>query len=694
MHDQLLTNIVLLLAMAVITVSLSRRLHFPPILGYIIVGILVGPSGFGFIHHEENIELLAEFGIVFLLFAIGLEFSVSQMLSMKKQVFGLGSAQVVTTALVVYTIGHLAGLDPNTNIVIAGAFALSSTAIVIKQLTEQSEIQSRHGRGALGILIFQDIMAIPLLILIPTLALSGDNNEALTFALVMAFLKGVLVVVIMHMIGKYLLRPLFHEVASAKSQELFTLTVLTVALGSAAFTEEMGLSMTLGAFLAGMMLSETEYRHQIESDIRPFQDILLGLFFVTVGMIISLDVLLTHFWTIIGLTIAIIFVKGFILYAVSLIFDRGRGVSLRIALTLSQVGEFGLVLMTLAFTYKLLPEETGNILLTAAVLSMAIAPFMVKFNGRITKFIHNDSYSKNHHEIENTISEDNKHINDHVILCGFGRVGQTVSRFLHNSNKRFIALDMDIKRVHEARAAGESVYYGDAAKQTILNAASLDKAKMVMITFSNFHASMKILHSIRQVNKDIPVLVRTIDDSHVNELIEAGANEVIPDTFESAIMLSSHLMLLMGEPPRKVLNETRKIRKNRYQTLANFYPGEDDNPLEQHQVMKGIIHSVLMDEGSYGIGKTLKELGLTVFNVNINAIKRGHVRGENPSLQTSLRLHDHLVISGTAEDVKKAETYIKTGNRKIRVEARKLKQKTRQELENVDSEDSAKITQS
>jgi len=659
-HDHLLLHIVLLLTLAVIVVSVSRRMHFPPILGYIIVGIIVGPSGFAWIEKEENIELLAEFGIVFLLFAIGLEFSISQMLSMKKQVFGLGTIQVFTTGIIVYLIGHLAGLDPNTNIVIAGAFALSSTAIVIKQLTEQSELHSRHGRSTIGILIFQDIMAIPLLILIPTLAMSEGDNQ-LTWALTMAFVKGVLVVVIMHMIGKYLLRPLFHEVATAKSQELFTLTVLTVALGAAAFTEEMGLSMTLGAFLAGMMLSETEYRHQIESDIRPFQDILLGLFFVTVGMLISLDILFTHFWTILGITVAIIVLKGAILYGISMMFGKGGGVSLRIALSLSQVGEFGLVLMTLAFTYNLLPLETGNILLTAAVLSMSIAPFLVKFNGKIAKYVHKGSYSANHHEIENTIAQDNVHIKDHVILCGFGRVGQTVSRFLHNSNKRFIALDMDIKRVHEARAAGESVYYGDAAKETILNAASLQKAQIVMITFSDIHASMKILKTIRHLNKDIPVLVRTMDDSHLNELLEAGANEVIPDTFESAIMLASHLMLMIGEPPRKVLRETRDIRKNRYQTLENFYPGEDIKPLEQHQVMKGIIHSILLETGSYAIEKTLKELDLKQFNVKVDAIKRGHVRGENPDVDTHLRENDHLVISGLQEDVDQTERFIKTG---------------------------------
>jgi len=662
-QEHLLLNIVLLLAIAVITVSLSRRMHFPPVLGYIIVGIIVGPHVFGFIQKEETISLLAEFGIVFLLFAIGLEFSISQMIAMRKQVFGLGTTQVLVTAGIIYTIGHLAGLDSNTNIVIAGAFALSSTAIVIKQLTEQSEIQSRHGRAAVGILIFQDIMAIPLLILIPALAMSDNSDNALAMALTMAFIKGVLVVIIMHLIGKYLLRPLFHEVASAKSQELFTLAVLTVALGAAAFTEEMGLSMTLGAFLAGMMLSETEYRHQIESDIRPFQDILLGLFFVTVGMLISIDVLVNNFLLIIALTLSIFFIKGAVLYLVSRLFNKEAGVSLRIALSLSQVGEFGLVLMTLAFTYKLLPEETGNILLTAAVLSMSISPFLVKFNGKIAKKIHIGSYSANHSEIENTISEDSQHINNHVILCGFGRVGQTVGRFLHATNQPFMALDMDIKRVHEAQGAGESVYYGDAAKETILHASSIDKAKVIMITFSDFHASIKILKAIRRINNDIPILVRTLDDSHVSDLMDAGATEVIPDIFESSIMLSSHLMLMLGQPPSKVLRATREARKGRYKLLESVYPGEGDNPFEQHQVMSGVIHSVFIESTSYALGAKLKDLNLSQFNVNVDAIKRGHVRGEHPDDETQLRLEDHVVLSGLPEDIKRAEKLILFGKK-------------------------------
>jgi monovalent cation:H+ antiporter-2, CPA2 family len=661
MNDYLLIHIVLLLAIAVAIVALSRRLHFPPILGYIIVGIIVGPNGFGWIDKEENIELLAEFGIVFLLFAIGLEFSLAQMISMRRQVFGLGTVQVVTTALLVYLVGYLSGLDTNTNIVISSAFALSSTAIVIKQLTEQSEIHSRHGRSALGVLIFQDIIAIPLLILIPALALSGVGDNTLGMTLGFAFLKGVVVVVTMHLIGKYLLRPLFHEVASAKSQELFTLTVLTVALGAAAFTEQMGLSMTLGAFLAGMMLSETEYRHQIESDIRPFQDILLGLFFVTVGMLISLEVLQQHFGLIIAITLGIMLLKGAVLYMVARLFKKEGGVALRIALSLSQVGEFGLVLMTLAFTYKLLPTEVGNILLTAAVLSMSMAPFLLKFNGRICKTWHKDSYSANHHEIERAIMDNSQHLDQHVILCGFGRVGQTVSRFLSKSNKPFIALDMDIRRVHEAHVAGESVYYGDAAKQTILQAAHLNKAQIVIITFSDFHASIKILKNIRRMDKHIPILVRTPDDAHVDELLEAGANEVIPDTFESSIMLASHLMLMIGEPPKKVFREVRDIRKNRYSLLENFYPGEDDKPMEQHQVMKGVIHAIILSADDFATGKAIGELAFDQFDIQVQAIKRGSIRGNNPSDETRLRIEDHLVLSGTPENMERVELYLTTG---------------------------------
>lgn len=277
LQENILMAVVLLLGLAVLTVSVARRLHFPPILSYILVGVIVGPGGFSLIQDESNVRFLAEFGIVFLLFTIGLEFSIAQMRAMRNIVFGLGSLQVLVTGALAYLIGWLLDFDNHTNIVIASVVVMSSTAIAIKQLSAQGEIQSRHARNAIGVSIFQDIASIPLLILFSALAFSQDDSS-LGEALGISFLKGVFVVILMLVLGRYLLRPLFHEVAAAKSTELFMLTVLLVALGAATFTEQIGLSLTLGAFLAGMMLGETQFRHQIESDIRPFQDILLGLF--------------------------------------------------------------------------------------------------------------------------------------------------------------------------------------------------------------------------------------------------------------------------------------------------------------------------------------------------------------------------------------------------------------------------------
>lgn len=661
MGEHILFHIVLLLILTVLIVSLSRRVHVPPILNYIIVGIIVGPFGFAWIENQENISFLAEFGIVFLLFAIGLEFSLSKMISMRKLVFGLGSVQVFVTSLLVYGTCLLLNIDNTTSIVIASAFALSSTAIVIKQLTEQSEIQTRHGKSAVGILIFQDIMAIPLLILIP--ALGAAAGDSLTSSLSYAFLKGAFVVIVMYLVGRYLLRPLFHEVASSKSTELFTLTVLTVVLGAAMFTEEMAISMTLGAFMAGMMLGETEYRHQIEADIRPFQDILLGLFFITVGMMISPELILTNFFQIFSIAIGIILLKGLVIFGVMKTFKKTNGVAIRTALSLAQVGEFGLVLITLALSYALLPQEQGQILLTAAVISMMLAPILIKFNGRIAKQWCKKSYAQNFDALDNQIESENPNLKDHVILCGFGRVGQTNAKFLKNTSVPFVALDMDIMRVKEAQQAGEPVFYGDSSKQSILKSAHIEQAKIAIITFADYHSSLKIIKSIKHLAPNLPILVRTIDDAHVNDLIEAGATEVVPDIFESSIMLASHLLLMVGHPPSQVLKKTREVRNNRYHLLDSFYPGETDGATgEQHQVMGSIIQTIPIEESAFAVGKKLRELPFATLKVTVPGIKRGSVRGDSPDKNTRLRVNDILVVSGLPEDIEKMESFINTGH--------------------------------
>lgn len=661
MADQhMFVKIVSILILTVILISISRRAHIPAILNYIAVGVVVGPFGLGFIHSEENVKFLAEFGVVFLLFAIGLEFSLSQMVAMRKAVFGLGSMQVLITGLVVFLASHFVfGLSFETSFVIASAFALSSTAIVIKQLTEQSEIQTRHGRATVGILIFQDIMAIPLLILIPALGAATGNGLAAELGL--AMLKGLVVVVVILLVGRYVLRPIFHEVASSKSQELFTLTVLTMVLAAAAFTEEMGISMTLGAFMAGMMLGETEYKHQIEADIRPFQDILLGLFFITVGMIISPQLVIEHFVSVILITFGIIVLKIASIFLIMKYAHHPEGVALRTALSLGQVGEFGLVLITLALSNNLLSLELSQLILTSAVLSMVISPFVIKFNGSIAKTVCKESYTSNFADIEKTIEEDAKFLKDHVVILGFGRVGQTTAKFLEKSHLPFVALDMDIRRVQEAAQSGEPVYFGDSAKESVLKATNLRNAKVAIISFHDYHAVIKTLKTLKHIAPNLPVLVRTQDDTHLQELIAEGATEVIPDTFESSIMFASHLLVMLGQPAVQVLRQIREARKNRYGLLDGLYPGDTDIvPFDQSQTGQ-IIQPVHINESAHAVGKTLEELELEQFNITLKSVKRGHVRGDDPDPNTRVRIDDDLIVQGLPEDIEHCESYINTG---------------------------------
>lgn len=664
MHGTL-NEILGLLVVAVIMVAAFRRLSLPPILGYIMVGVLMGPHAWGLVASEENIHFLAEFGIVFMLFAIGLEFSIPQFLTMRRTMLGLGSLQVIVSMALFGLIAHLVGVSWEVALLAGGALAMSSTAVVLKQLSEQAEMQSRHGRNAFGILLFQDMAAIPFLIIIPVLGAvaasgSADGNDAILHELIMAMIKGLLAVVVLLVVGRLVLRPLFNEVARAQSNELFTLTVLLVAIGAAALTSSLGLSMALGAFVAGMMLAETEFRHQIESDIRPFQDVLLGLFFVTIGMLIDLKLVWEYLGWILLLTLGLMLAKALVVGVLEYSFGNNGGVALRTALVLAHGGEFGFALLSLMYNEKLLPATEGQVLLSAAIISMMLSPILIKYNGTITKRLMARSYKQDRRAQEETIAQETAHLSGHVLICGFGRVGQTLAKFLKKSGVPYIALDMDIARIQEARRAGEPVYYGDSARKKILQAAGIYRAKLVVLCISDFHISLKSLTRVRELRREVQVMVRTRDEGHLSQLMDAGATEVIPDTFEASIMLASHVLMLMGQSAAEILREVRRVREDRYSLMRGFYPGETDAPMTL-DTPTNVLHSITLQAAAHAVDKRLRDLHPEQDEVTIEAVKREGIRGDDPDPALLLQADDVVVVNGSPENISRFEKRILMG---------------------------------
>jgi len=660
MNVHTLQIILILLAIAVVTVTVFRRLHLPPILGYLIVGILVGPFGTAMVASTEDTRFLAEFGVVFLLFSIGLEFSLPQMIAMKGSVFGLGGGQVVLTAAIVGLVCWLLGLAPGAAAITGAILALSSTAIVIKQLSEQLELNSEHGRLGVSILLFQDLAVIPLLVVIPILSHGGSSGVALP--LLLALFKAALVFVVIMAIGHWLLRPLFHEIARARSAELFTLSVLLVSLAAAWLTHEAGLSLALGAFLAGMMLGETEYRHQIEADIRPFQDVFLGLFFVTVGMRVDLLSLLPILHWVLLVSLALILTKSGIILLLAKLTGRSYATALRTGLLLAQGGEFGFVLLDLSLGSSLLPEATGHILFAAIIISMAIAPFMIRYNGHLAQSFCTLKSGSAFAGTLQEIQQEAKDLQQHVIICGYGRIGQNIGRLLEQEGFPYVALDLDPQVVREAHEAGEPVHFGDAVRHEILQAAGLERANAVVLTFEDHPSAMKILHQVREAFPQLPVLVRTKDDSHLEELEAAGAAEVMPEAVEASLMMGGQLLLLLKVPGSRILKIMREIRENHYKLLRDFFHGEESMDIERDEAFQERLHTVTLPEHAFAVDHTIEDLHLWDWQVSITAVRRGGIRGESPGPETRLQAGDVLILAGTPPHLAHAEGLLLYGH--------------------------------
>jgi len=657
--SQPLSQVLILLAAAVFAVSVVRRMGLPATLAYLAVGLTLGPRAFAVVSESDTTRLLGELGVAFLLFTLGLEFSLPRMMAMRREVFGLGAAQVATTSGVFAFIAWLLGLDWLTAIVVGGAIAMSSTAILLQQLTERAELNRTHGRLAFSMLLFQDLAFVPLLALASGLAAGKGHFDPRESGL--AVIGGALSVVVVLAAGRWLMRPLFHEIAHSRLRELFTLAVLLVVLASAWISNMSGLSLALGAFLSGMMLAETEYRHQIEAAIRPFRDILLGMFFISVGMLLDVHLLVGGIGLVSSILVGMYVLKAAVAALVTRPFTTTRFKALRTGIVISIGGEFGVALCTIGLQSRVIPAPLGEPLLVALVLSMVLSPFVLNNNKRIARFLLREKGPPGTAIEREDAAASEIAQREHVILCGFGRVGQNIGRVLESQGFEYIAVDLDPARIRAARQAGDPVLYGDSSDDEMLAKAGLDHASAVVISFSDPRTAIGILHSIRRLRPRVPVLVRTQDDGRLKELQDAGATDVVPETFEASLMLVSHVLMLLHVPVTRVVRAIGEIRNNRYAVLRNIVPRGDPRPFDESLDHREELRSVVIPPGAWAVGRTLQDVRSRGMEVTFTGVRRQGILGREPAGETVLRDGDIVVIYGQPEDLARAESVLLAG---------------------------------
>jgi glutathione-regulated potassium-efflux system ancillary protein KefC/glutathione-regulated potassium-efflux system protein KefB len=560
------------LAAATLAVVLSRKLGFGAVLGYLFAGVLVGPWGLRLITDVDSILHFAEIGVVFLLFIIGLELQPSRLWVLRKAVFGLGSIQVLLSGVVLTAVARWFSLDWAPAILVGFGLSLSSTAFVLQMLAERKALTSSHGRAAFGVLLFQDLAVIPLIALVPLLASeSASMKNALDFG---EILKALLILIGFVIGGHYLLRPILRLVASAQIHEIFTAAALLVVLGAAVLMESLGLSMGLGAFLAGMLVADSEYRHQLEADIAPFKGLLLGLFFIAVGMSANLGLLAEEPGVIVGITLGLLAIKAAILFPLARAFRLDGGTALTLSMVLAQGGEFAFVLFHLAFAEGLLSELITSRLILAVTLSMAATPLLYVLSVKLSK-------SVSHKHVERPFDKvDNSH--HQVIIAGFGRFGQVIGRVLAMRRIPFTALEISPDQVDFVRRYGNKVYYGDAGRLDLLRSAQVDKASVFVLALDDVEASVRIAETIKHHFPDLQLAARARNRQHALRLMEVGANFIIRDTLLSSISLAGQVLEDIGLSAQEAETATSFFLKHDTETLEKqFAIHQDEDALIQ-----------------------------------------------------------------------------------------------------------------
>ncbi len=648
---------------AVLGVVVFRSLKLPPMLGYLVVGVLIGPNALALAQNSDGVRHLAEFGVVFLMFAIGLEFNLPRLRAMRRHVFGLGLLQVLFTMLLTMAGAYLLTLllpdqwsiSWQAALALSGVMAMSSTAIVVKLMADRLELESEHGKRVMGILLFQDLAVVPLLVLIPAL---GSPAHELLGSLGLALLKAVALLALLLLGGQRLMRRWLTQVARHKSNELFMLNLLLITLGLAWLTELAGLSLALGAFVAGMLISETEFKHQVETDIRPFHDVLLGLFFITIGMMLDWSIVWQRWPLVLMLMVSSLLLKLVLITALTRALGATMGVALRTGLYLTQAGEFGFVLLTLTHEQGLIEATMLNPILASMVLSMLATPFIIMYSNRLVLRLVASEWLQQSLQMT-SIARQSIGTSGHVIICGYGRCGQNLARMLEGEKIPYMALDLDPDRVRQATAAGNSVAYGDAARLQALMAAGLGRASAVVITYLDVPGALKVLANVRAHAPNVPVIVRTQDDFALDRLRAAGATEVVPESIEGSLMLASHALALVGVPMRRVIRLVQDQRDARYNLLRGYFHGADDTADDDGAQER--LHSLTLPAGAHALGQTLGALLPRLADTRILSLRRRSGKSLSPDAGLALEDGDTLVLSGQAEALALAEEKLLRG---------------------------------
>ncbi len=550
-NDQLQAVLILLLA-AIIAVPLALRLRASPMLGYLAAGLLVGPFGLGLIQTTDVALQLSEFGVVFLLFTIGLDMPLQRLRAMWRYIFGLGLAQVAVTALVVGGVAYALGARPPVALVIGGALAFSSTATVLQLLAERGELAGRTGRIALAILLFQDLSVVPLLALLPLLRGSTGGIAA---ALGLALGNGILALLLIVALGRLVLRPLYRLIAGTRRNETLAATNLLVVLGTGWATAAVGLPMALGAFLAGLLLAETEYRHQVEADIQPFRGLFLGLFFITNGMVIDTPFLAHHLPAIAALSLLLLLLKPLVIIGLARLWRVRTATSVRVGMLLSQCGEFAFVVFAIALQLGIIGHDVGEVLIATVAITMATTPAMAALGRRWADRLRPRKAAEGER-----LREEAEDLSDHVVIAGFGRIGQIVAQLLAAQRISYVAIDQSVRLVEAGRKEDRPVYFGDASRPELLAAAGIERARSAVITLDQPEAAERIVTLLHQAHPDLYIIARSRDAAHARRLEQAGADAVILEALEPGLQMGAAALRQVGAAAAEIERALEDLR--------------------------------------------------------------------------------------------------------------------------------------